>query len=45
MVAEGAEPPDFELTSDTGEHVRLSQFRGRPVVLYFDPRDDSLASN
>ena len=41
MVDEGQEAPDFELTSDTGERVRLSQFRGRPVVLYFYPRDDT----
>ncbi len=41
MVAEGAEAPDFELTSDSGERVRLSQLRGRPVVLYFYPRDDT----
>ena len=41
MVEEGQEAPDFELTSDTGERVRLSQFRGKPVVLYFYPRDDT----
>ena len=41
MVEEGAEAPDFELTSDEGERVKLSQFRGRPVVLYFYPRDDT----
>ena len=41
MVEEGGEAPDFELTSDAGERVRLSQFRGRPVVLYFYPRDDT----
>lgn len=41
MVEEGQEAPDFELTSDTGELVRLSQFRGKPVVLYFYPRDDT----
>jgi thioredoxin-dependent peroxiredoxin len=41
MVEEGQEAPDFELTSDTGEQVRLSQFRGKPVVLYFYPRDDT----
>src|SRR5918999_2021488 len=41
MVEEGQEAPDFELTSDTGERVRLSQFRGNPVVLYFYPRDDT----
>lgn len=41
MVEEGQEAPDFELTSDTGERVQLSQFRGKPVVLYFYPRDDT----
>ncbi|MDQ3778486.1 MAG: thioredoxin-dependent thiol peroxidase [Actinomycetota bacterium] len=41
MVEEGEEAPDFELPSDTGERVRLSQLRGRPVVLYFYPRDDT----
>ena len=41
MVEEGQEAPDFELTSDAGERVRLSQFRGRPVVLYFYPKDDT----
>ena len=41
MVAEGAPAPDFELESDTGETVSLSDFRGRPVVLYFYPRSDT----
>jgi peroxiredoxin Q/BCP len=41
VVEEGQEAPDFELTSDAGERVRLSQFRGQPVVLYFYPRDDT----
>ncbi len=41
MVEEGKPAPDFELESDTGESVRLSQLRGRPVVLYFYPRDDT----
>jgi peroxiredoxin Q/BCP len=41
MVEEGQQAPDFELTSDSGERVRLSQFRGKPVVLYFYPRDDT----
>jgi thioredoxin-dependent peroxiredoxin len=41
LVEEGSPAPDFTLTSDSGERVRLSQFRGRPVVLYFYPRDDS----
>jgi peroxiredoxin Q/BCP len=41
VVAEGEPAPDFELASDGGERVRLSDFRGRPVVLYFYPRDDT----
>jgi thioredoxin-dependent peroxiredoxin len=41
VVEEGLEAPDFELKSDAGELVRLSQFRGKPVVLYFYPRDDT----
>jgi thioredoxin-dependent peroxiredoxin len=38
---EGSPAPDFVLTSDTGEKVRLSDLRGRPVVLYFYPKDDT----
>ncbi len=41
MIEEGSPAPDFELTSDEGATVRLSDFRGRPVVLYFYPRDDT----
>jgi peroxiredoxin Q/BCP len=39
MVEEGSPAPDFELQSDTGETVRLSALRGKPVVLYFYPKD------
>ena len=39
MVEEGSPAPDFELRSDTGETVRLSSLRGKPVVLYFYPKD------
>jgi thioredoxin-dependent peroxiredoxin len=41
MVAEGEPAPDFELTSDSGDKVRLSSLRGKPVVLYFYPRDET----
>ena|SRR5438477_12989934 len=41
MVSEGSPAPDFELTTDTGDRVKLSDFRGRPVVLYFYPKDDT----
>jgi peroxiredoxin Q/BCP len=41
MVEEGKPAPDFELTSESGEHVKLSDLRGNPVVLYFYPKDDT----
>src|SRR5919107_899313 len=41
MVEEGKPAPDFELTSDAGERVKLSDLRGKPVVLYFYPKDDT----
>ncbi|MCX7851582.1 MAG: thioredoxin-dependent thiol peroxidase [Caldilineales bacterium] len=33
--------PDFTAVADNGETVRLSDFRGRRVVLYFYPKDDT----
>jgi peroxiredoxin Q/BCP len=41
MIEEGKAAPDFELPSDAGERIRLSNLRGRPVVLYFYPKDDT----
>jgi len=41
MIEEGSPAPDFELTSDSGETVKLSSLRGKPVVLYFYPKDDT----
>jgi thioredoxin-dependent peroxiredoxin len=41
VIEEGQPAPDFELESDTGETVKLSDLRGRPVVLYFYPKDDT----
>jgi peroxiredoxin Q/BCP len=41
VVEEGAPAPDFELRSDEGETVTLSALRGKPVVLYFYPKDDT----
>ena len=40
-VEEGDDAPDFTVSADDGGQVRLSDFRGRPVVLYFYPKDDT----
>jgi peroxiredoxin Q/BCP len=41
VIEEGKPAPDFELESDSGDTVKLSDFRGRSVVLYFYPKDDT----
>ena len=41
MINEGDQAPDFTLQSDAGADVTLSSLRGRPVVLYFYPKDDT----
>jgi peroxiredoxin Q/BCP len=41
VVEEGKPAPDFELQSDSGETVKLSDLRGKQVVLYFYPKDDT----
>ena len=41
MVEEGKPAPDFELKSDSGETVKLSDLRGKQIVLYFYPKDDT----
>lgn len=38
MLQEKDAAPDFELRADEGSTVRLSDFRGRKVVLFFYPR-------
>jgi peroxiredoxin Q/BCP len=37
----GQAAPDFDLPIDGGGRVRLADFRGRPLVLYFYPKDDT----
>ncbi len=37
----GNKAPDFTLPTDGGGTVKLSDFKGQPVVLYFYPKDDT----
>jgi thioredoxin-dependent peroxiredoxin len=41
MPAVGELAPDFKGRTQTGETVRLSDFQGQPVALYFYPKDDT----
>lgn len=41
MLAVGTQAPDFTLPDKEGNPVRLSDFLGRKVVLYFYPRDNT----
>jgi peroxiredoxin Q/BCP len=41
MVQDGEIAPDFTLHDDDGGSVQLSKLRGRPVVVYFYPKDDT----
>ena len=40
-VEAGQKAPAFTLTADDGTKVRLADLKGKPVVLYFYPRDDT----
>ncbi len=44
MVEEGKPAPDFELSTDSGARVKLSSLRGKPVFLYFYPKDDTVVN-
>ena len=41
MLQEGTIAPDFTLPTDGGGEVTLSDYRGKKVVLYFYPKDDT----
>jgi peroxiredoxin Q/BCP len=40
-IAVGDLAPEFSAETESGETVRLSDYRGRRVVLYFYPKDDT----
>ena len=41
MVEVGQTAPDFEAKDQNGEKITLSQYKGKKVVLYFYPRDNT----
>jgi thioredoxin-dependent peroxiredoxin len=41
MLDEGDKAPDFELPTESGGKFKLSGIKGRGVVLYFYPKDDT----
>ena len=41
LPAEGAAAPDFTMKADNGRTYALADLRGRKVVLYFYPKDDT----
>lgn len=43
MLRDGDKAPAFELPSDDGGTLRLGQFKGRPVVVFFYPKDNTPA--
>ncbi len=40
-IDEGAAAPNFTLPGDNGSEISLSAYRGRPVVVYFYPKDNT----
>jgi peroxiredoxin Q/BCP len=41
MLNEGDKAPDFELPGDDGKTVKLSELKGKTVVVYFYPKDNT----
>ena len=41
ILKEGDQAPDFTVTDGDGKTVRLKDFRGKKIVLYFYPKDDT----
>lgn len=41
MLKKGMKAPDFNLLNDKGETISLKDFKGKKVVLYFYPKDDT----
>ena len=40
-MVEGRKPPELSLSDSAGKRVSLADFRGRDVIVYFYPKDDT----
>ena len=40
-IEEGKKAPDFTLSDQDGKNVTLSEFKGKDVIIYFYPKDDT----
>jgi len=40
-IAEGKKAPEFTLEDQDGKEVSLSDFKGKDVIVYFYPKDDT----
>jgi thioredoxin-dependent peroxiredoxin len=41
MAEAGKKAPDFDLPTDAGSNIKLSKLKGKVVVVYFYPKDDT----
>jgi thioredoxin-dependent peroxiredoxin len=41
MLQDGDKAPDFALPTETGDKLELARLKGKPVILYFYPKDDT----
>jgi peroxiredoxin Q/BCP len=41
VIAEGRKAPDFTLEDASGKRVSLTDFKGKDVIVYFYPKDDT----
>jgi peroxiredoxin Q/BCP len=45
MIEVGQKAPDFEGVNQNGEKIKLSDFKGKKLVLYFYPKDNTAGCN
>ena len=41
MISEGKKAPDFKLQNQEGKTISLNEYKGKKVILYFYPKDDT----